>query len=108
MNCQIRYLRSLKSWVLITSFLVSERRSRRREVAKSPVKNSPKKNTDVELCCIKCGARHKMSDLLPKLFDRPRGDWHCPECLRKHVPSLMAAEKFGFEVKISVIEKSEK
>lgn len=38
-----------------------------------------------------------MADLLPKLFEIPRGDWHCPPCLQLHTPALMTNEKFGFE-----------
>ena len=38
-----------------------------------------------------------MSDLLPKLFEVPRGDWNCPTCLKEHTAALMKNEKFGFE-----------
>ena len=57
-----------------------------------------KRNSDVELKCVKCGSRYKFGDILPKLFEVPKGDWHCPDCLRQLSSSIIVDnERFGFE-----------
>ena len=63
----------------------------------SPQKSSPKKSVEIDLKCVKCGSKHKMSDLLPRLFETPRGDWHCPNCMKLFSSNLIKTEKFGFE-----------
>ena len=73
-------------------------RSRRTRVSKSPKTSPMKRNSDVELKCIKCGSRYKFGEVLPKLFEVPKGDWHCPECMRQLSTSIVVDnERFGFE-----------
>eukprot|EP01137_Pigoraptor_chileana_P023900 Opistho-2@90972 len=86
----------------------------RRRVRVAPVLSVPSPgqavgNDAVELCkvcghghdedslllCDGCDAPYHMYCLSPPLSKVPRGDWHCPECLREHVSVNEGA--YGFE-----------
>ena len=75
---------------------VGIRRSRRQ--GDSPKTSPIKKNIpDITLKCVNCGATCKFNEILPKLFEVPKGDWNCPVCVKKLSKALFENEQFGFD-----------
>ena len=74
------------------------RRSRRNDL-KSPKTSPAKKQCDVKLKCIKCKGEFNYVDIhvLPRMFEVPKSDWHCPDCMRKIAHNFTESEQFGFE-----------